>query len=203
MKQIIFIIILFLFIGCSGYKPSSHYVSQEIGTKVFVNMEINIDNAENSTLIKDAMNEMLVSKLNSELVSNKNEADTVMNVILKSVSISKLQYSNTGYVEIYRVGVTIEVKYKINKITRKISVSDYYDFSVDTDAIISDSKKHEAIKIAALKALSEIFINESFSEIHPKTLALQLDNSNIETSFLKIEKTVDSLNEKLKVVSIL
>ena len=174
MKQIVFAIIAFLFIGCSGYKPSSYYTKQEISDKVFVHLDINIDNASNSVLIKDAMNEMVVSRFHSSLVSSRDEADTIINISLGSVGVSEIQYDRVGYIKIYRATVSIKVNYKTNKITRNISVSDYYDFSVDSDAVVSDSKRQEAIKIAASKALEEVL-----SKIAIQTFKKEKEDNNI------------------------
>lgn len=146
---------LFFLVGC-GYKPSSYYLKQEIGKKVFVNLDINIDNASNSVLIKDAMNEMLVSRFGSKLVYTKDEADTVLNLALGSVSLSQIQYDQQGYVKVYRTTVSINANYKTDGKKRVLTLSDYYDFSVDEEAVISDSKKEEAVKIAARKALEKI-----------------------------------------------
>lgn len=156
MKKLLLIFIsLFLLAGC-GYKPSSYYVKQEIADTVFVNLNVNIDNASNSVLIKDAMNEMVVSRFGSKLVSTKTQAKTIINLSLSSVSISEIQYDVQGYVKVYRASVTINVNYKTAGISRNITVSDYYDFSVDSEATVSDAKKEEAIKIAASKALEEV-----------------------------------------------
>ena len=46
---------------------------------------------------------------------------------------------------------------KVNEKVKTITVSDYYDYSVEDDSIISDQKKKIAVKIASTKALSNIF----------------------------------------------
>jgi hypothetical protein len=106
-------------------------------------------------LVKDALNEMIVARFGSKLVSNKEDAQTIINISLSN-ALSALQYDKDGYVNIYRVSVKIKVSYKVDKTTRKISVSDYYDFAVDKNAIISDTKKEEAVKIASSKAMESI-----------------------------------------------
>lgn len=156
MKKLLLIFIAaFFLVGC-GYKPSSYYVKKEIADTVYVDLNVNIDNASNSVLIKDAMNEMVVSRFGSKLVSNKADAKTIINLSLSSVSISEIQYDVQGYVKVYRASVGIKVTYKTDGNLRTISVSDYYDFSVDSEATVSDAKKEEAIRIAASKALEEV-----------------------------------------------
>ncbi|MBT3281281.1 MAG: hypothetical protein HOH31_01645 [Campylobacteraceae bacterium] len=155
-KLILIILSIFVFSGCAGYKPSSYYTKQEISKKVFVKLNINISNAQNSVLIKDAMNEMIVGRFGSKLVNNENEAQTVINLSLGSVSLSAIQYDSNGYVSVYRASISIKVNYKANGFIRNITVSDYYDFAVESDATISDTKKDEAIRIAASKALEDV-----------------------------------------------
>lgn len=159
MKRLLLIFVIsFVFVGCAGYKPSSYYTKQEIGKKVFVKLNINIDNALNSVVIKDVMNEMIVNRFGSSLVETKDNADTVINLSLGSVGLSAIQYdSNSGYVSIYRASVSLKVNYKANGFTRNFTISDYYDFAVDpSSASVSDTAREEAIKIAASKALEEI-----------------------------------------------
>jgi hypothetical protein len=157
MKKLILIFLsIYIFTGCSGYKPSSYYIKKEISSNVFVKLNINISNLSSSVLVKDALNEMIVARFGSKLVSNKEDAQTIINISLSNVSLSALQYDKDGYVNIYRVSVKIKVSYKVDKTTRKISVSDYYDFAVDKNAIISDTKKEEAVKIASSKAMESI-----------------------------------------------
>lgn len=147
---------LFILTGC-GYKPTSYYAKQEINGKVYVNLEVNLNDPKNSVLIKDALNELLVNKLDSKLVYTPDEADTVMNVKLNSVGLSELSYGEDGYVKLYKASVNISVKYKTqDQPQRSLGVSGRYDFSIDEGSTISDTKRFEAIKSASNKALDEL-----------------------------------------------
>ena len=64
IKNIFLFLIVVFFIGC-GYKPSSYYSKNEIGGFVYVNVAIDINNAQNSVLIKDAMNEMVINQFHA------------------------------------------------------------------------------------------------------------------------------------------
>jgi hypothetical protein len=155
-KLILIILSLYIFSGCAGYKPSSYYVKQEISKTVFVNLNVNISNSVNSVLVKDAMNEMIVNRFGSKLVDLPSQAQTILNISLDSVNLSPIQYDTQGYVNTYRATVSIEVNYNQNGFNRNITVGNYYDFAVDPNAIISDSKKEEAVKIASSKALEDL-----------------------------------------------
>lgn len=145
------------FTGC-GYRPASHYAKKEIAGKIYVNLEVNLSDPKNSVLIKDALNELLVNKLNAKLVHTEEEADTLMNISLGSVGLSEQSYGDDGYAKLYRAGVSIAVDYqKKGKSKQSLSVSGYYDFSIDDgSSTISETKRFEAIKTASSKALDEV-----------------------------------------------
>jgi len=158
LKFFTFYFLLFsFFIGC-GYKPSSYYAKNAISGKVYVDVSIDINNAQNSVLIKDAMNELVLNQFNAKLTDNKTNADTIVLVKLSSVSHKAISSDTAGYAQTYRTTVAINVAYhKKNERNVNISVSNYYDYSVDEDSVVTTQKKQEAIKIAANKALSDIF----------------------------------------------
>ncbi len=156
LKSIVLAVLIGLvFVSC-GYKPGSTYAKNEIKGKVFVDLKVNIEDPKNSVLIKDAMNELLVHKLDSKLVSKKELADTIVIVSLNSTSFGALQYDNDGYVKLYKATSSVSVNYSNDDISRSFSVSGTYDFSIDSGGTISDTKRFEAIKIASTKALDEV-----------------------------------------------
>jgi hypothetical protein len=143
--------------GC-GYKPTSYYAKNTISGKVYVDVKININNAKNTVFIKDAMNEMVVNQFGGILINDKTKADTIVDVALSKVSYKAISSDNEGYVKTYRTTVDIVVNYKqINYSPVSIKVSNYYDYSIDTDSSITEQKKQESVKIAATKALSDMF----------------------------------------------
>ena len=158
MKSFVYLfLIVGLFAGC-GYKPSSYYAKAEIEGEVYVELEIDIDNTQNSIYVKDAMNEMILNQFNATLTENKEHADTHVLVELGGVSHSSVSSDNDGYAQSYRTTVSIKIKYtKKGKESKTLSVSDYYDYTVDNDSVITDQKKKIAIKIASTKALSNLF----------------------------------------------
>ena len=155
-----FYIYLFLIVGLltgCGYKPSSYYAKAEIEGEVYVDLEIDIDNTQNSIYVKDAMNEMIINQFNASLTNDKENADTYVLVELGDVSHNSVSSDGAGYTESYRTTVNIKIKYtKKGKETKTLSVSDYYDYTVDSDSVVTDQKKKVAIKIASRKALSNI-----------------------------------------------
>ena len=147
----------FTITGC-GYKPTSQYAKKEISGKVFVKLFIDLKDPRNAVLIKDAMNQVLIHKLDSKLVYDESIADTVMSIKIKSVSMTTLQYDSSGYNNLYRAKVNINVKYnkKADDITREFTVSGENNFSLDSNTTITDTKRFEAIKSASDDALDEV-----------------------------------------------
>ncbi len=150
-------LLLFIIAGC-GYKPSNYYVKKELNGKVFVNLDISLKDPRNSVIIKDVMNELIVHRLDSQIVDTKEAADTILDLKIDSVSMLELQYDSLGYNKLYKAVVSILVKYKNkeSKNTNSFIVKSDYDFSIDNGTTITDTKRFEAIKIAAKRALDDV-----------------------------------------------
>lgn len=157
MKFLLSSFFILLLIGC-GYKPSSYYAKNAITGNVYVELKVDINNAQNSVYVKDAMNEMILNQFEASLTEDKSIADTLVTVLLSSVSHSALSTDSDGYTNSYRTTVNISIIYeKRDEKIKSLSVSDYYDYTVETDSGITDQKKNTAVKIASTKALSNIF----------------------------------------------
>jgi uncharacterized lipoprotein YehR (DUF1307 family) len=161
LKKVLFVlftfIISFSFLGC-GYKPSTQYAKEEIKGKVFVKVSMNLEDPKNSVLVRDAINQVLIQKLDTQLVNDESLADTVMNITINSVSMQTLQYDKTGSNKLYTAFVNINVSYfKKSDNKRKSFVIDGEDnFSVENGTSINDTERFKAIKSASDKALDEI-----------------------------------------------
>ncbi|MEA1915706.1 MAG: LPS assembly lipoprotein LptE [Campylobacterota bacterium] len=155
VHSIVFVVLLLIVTGC-GYKPASWYAKQAIHGDVFVDVTIDVVDPRNTVLIKDAMNEIVVSKFGSKLTAIKKDADTVINLKLGKVSLSEIQYDQVGYVRLYRIVVPVDVQYTNKKKAGKFTVRGDYDFSIGDDTVISDAKRFEAIRQAASNAMDEV-----------------------------------------------
>lgn len=149
------IALIFVLTSC-GYKPSSHYAKEQLSGKIFVDLIVDLKDPRNAVLIKDAMNELIVHRLDSEIVYDRSLADTIMKVKLNSVSMKVLQDDADGYNKLYKAVVSILVNYDNKKEKKSFNVSGDYDFSIDDGTSITDTKRFEAIKNAASKALEEV-----------------------------------------------
>jgi hypothetical protein len=155
MKKILFSLIAFVFISC-GYKPTSIYTKEALGDKIYAEVTISLKDPENSVLIKDALNEAIVSQLRSQIVS-KEEADSKFYINLSSVSFVPIQYDKNGYVIAYKTHVGLKTKYvDIDNNTHEIYTKGDYDFPIESSSLISDTKRFEAVKFASQKALDAV-----------------------------------------------
>jgi uncharacterized lipoprotein YehR (DUF1307 family) len=161
LKKVLFVLftftISFSFLGC-GYKPATYYAKEEINGNVFVKVSIDLEDPQNSVIIKDSINKMLIQKLDVQLVDKESLADTVMYVKVNSVSLQALQYDASGYNKLYRAVVTLNISYlkKSENKRKSFSVSGEYDFSIDNGTSINDTQRYQAIVQAADKALEEV-----------------------------------------------
>ena len=172
LKKVLFVLftftISFSFLGC-GYKPSSYYAKEELSGNVFVNVLVNLEDPKNTVLVKDSINQILIQKLDSQLVTKESLADVVMNLTVNSVQMDVLQYDTSGYNKLYKATINIKIAYfkKSENKRKSFTLEGEYDFSVDNGTTISDSQRFEAIKAASDKALEE-FISKVAVSSHKK-----------------------------------
>ncbi len=145
-----------LFLGCS-YKPATHYAKQEIQGNVFVKVSLDLEDPQNSVIIKDSVYKMLIQKLEVDIVEKESLADVVMNVNINGVGLQTLQYDEFGNNKLYRAVATINFSYYEKGQTKKksFSVQGEYDFSIK-DVTVSADERFEGIRKASDKALEEV-----------------------------------------------
>ena len=161
LKKMLFVVFTFtilLSITACGYRPSSYYAKKEMEGNVFVNINVSLEDPKNAVLVKDAVNKILIQKLDSKLVDKESIADVVMNVTINSVSMQTLQYDALGYNKLYRAVVVLKIDYfrKDNGIKKSFAVDGEHDFSIDDGTTITETKRFDAISNAANKALDEV-----------------------------------------------
>lgn len=153
MRVLAFFLTLIL-LGC-GYKPSSIYAKKALGEKIYADIKIDLREPENTILIKDAINEAIVSRFKGK-ISNSAEASSKIFVNLKDLEFEPIQYDKNGYIARYRTVVKLQIDYILHdEQKKKIVVDGYYDFLIEPDSIVSDTKRFEAIKNASLKAIDK------------------------------------------------
>ncbi|NOZ89753.1 MAG: hypothetical protein GXO60_00545 [Epsilonproteobacteria bacterium] len=147
------ILILFIFIGC-GYRPSSHFVPQTIGERVYTEVDVSLSDPQNAVLIKDALQKALYSRIKT-VVTTKDRADSTIKVSYKSIKFIPLQYDRNGYVVYYQAHISLKFEFiKGDKRDERVIVG-RYEFPIRPSAIISTSLRFEAIQKGSMRALDE------------------------------------------------
>lgn len=187
MKKFFGFLFIVLFLTSCGYKPSMNYARDSIGGLVYVEVKFSNKNPKNTVLIKDAMNELVITKFGRKLTHHKELADTIINLKLKSYSLGEISFDKDGYIKLYRAKVSIATTYAKYKDGKKITsksftTSGFYDFSIDDEiSQITDAKTYEAIKESSSKALDEIIsriaVSDYSSHIKNQTSDLNISNA--------------------------
>ena len=146
--------LLALSLNSCGYKPSSRYTTPILGKTISTKVDIDIKNPTDSVFLKDALNQAVLSVFNAKVDENGTSS---IKLKINSTNISALDYDKNGYPILYRATAKLTAYVSdINKTFSTYSASGSYDFSIDSNSVLSDNLKHNAIKEAFLKALQEI-----------------------------------------------
>ncbi len=146
-----FYLLPFTFSGC-GYKPATTFTKKVLSDRIYTDVEVYLRDPENAVLVKDALNEAIVSRFGAR-VSNRKDATTIVHVKFNDVSFTPIQYDVNGYAIYYRAKVSLKIRYEAPTGKGTETVSGFYDFPIQPRAIISDSLRFLAIKNGSGKAL--------------------------------------------------
>jgi hypothetical protein len=144
--------LLVAFSAC-GYKPTSIYSKKVLGSAIYVKVDTSLEDPENSVLIRDAINEAVIYKLNAKVVKEQ-DASAKLLIKLAHVDFQPIEYDTNGYVVGYKTNVTLLTTYH-DKYAKQKSFKTYgdYDFNIASNSVISDNKRFNAIKEASQKAI--------------------------------------------------
>ena len=142
---------LFTLTGC-GYKPATAYTKKVLSDKIYTDVEVYLRDPENAVLVKDALNEAIVSRFGAH-IADKKDATTILHVRFGNVSFTPIQYDVNGYAIFYRAKVTLKIRYDSPTAHGTETVTGFYDFPIEPKAIISDALRFQAIKEGSAKAL--------------------------------------------------
>ncbi len=160
MRIFALLLVLLLWQGC-GYKPAKRYVRSVLGPKVYTEVVVDLRDPQNSVLIKDALNQAILRRFSQNLVP-KSHADTIIEVRMKYLYFTPLEYDANGYVIYYRTKVVLDCTLRSSKGVRHIQTSGLYDFPIEPNSVITDTMRYIAIKEAANKALDRFISRLSF-----------------------------------------
>ncbi len=154
MRPLLFLPLILFFVSC-GYKPTMFYSKEVLGDNIYVEVKTSLKDPENTVLIRDAVNEAVITRFRSHIVPRKN-ADSTLTISLKRVTFLPIQYDKNGYVIAYKTYVDLLTQYRDRTGHRgTITSRGDYDFAIESNSVISDTKRFEAIKNASYKAIDE------------------------------------------------
>ena len=155
MKKIIVFLLVFLFISACGYRPSAKYAREVLGKQLHVEVAISRKDPKNTVLIKDAVNEAVITRFGAKLTTRE-LADTNLDISMGSISFTPILYDTNGYVISYKTRVSLSIKYTTKSgETNNFATSGEFDFPITANSVISDANRFDAIKSASLDALDE------------------------------------------------
>lgn len=160
ISPIIFLTLIALLFSACGYKPSSKFARESLGEKISTSIEISLVDPENSVIVKDAIDNAIISIFHTSLV-DKNQSDTHLILSLNTPKYIPIEYDTNGFVIAYRMSLTLKIK-KYNKGLKKTyTCKGTHDFSITPNAIVTDQERFDAIKLSAQKAISSFIAQAS------------------------------------------
>jgi hypothetical protein len=156
---------MFFIHGC-GYKATKHYAKEQLHGNIFYTLDMNINNVEQSVVLRNEIISMILNDLDSTIAKRKEDADTYIEAHIASIDYKGIKTDNEGYTKIYRTTVSVKLIYqKKESLKKQINSSGYYDYVVDTDSTITEQNKLESIRIATQNALDHILSKLAISSL--------------------------------------
>lgn len=142
-----------------GFKPTSVYTKKVLGDRIYVKVETSLQDPENSVLIRDALNEAVINKFKARL-SQEADATATLFTTLKRVDFQPIEFDKNGYVIAYKTNVLLQTRFwdRLHKVHTVETTGDF-DFNIESNSVISDTKRFNAIKEAAQKSI-DAFISK-------------------------------------------
>jgi hypothetical protein len=137
--------------GC-GYKPSSYETKKVMGETVSTEVVISMTDPENTVVLKDALDEAVIRRFQTSL-RHRHSAETHLKIELRNVVFSALQFDSNGYIVAYRTTINLVITRETKDLTKRYRAVGNYDFTISSNAIITDQQRYEAIQKSAIKAL--------------------------------------------------
>lgn len=147
----IYFLLFTIFTGC-GYQPSSKEAKKVMGETVSTEIIISMPDPENTVVLKDALDEAVIRRFQTNL-RHRNDAGTHLQIELKHVGFSALQYDSNGYIISYRTTINLGVTRITTNFTKRYNAVGNFDFTISPNAIITDQQRFEAIQKSTTKAL--------------------------------------------------
>ena len=154
MKKILTLIVAVMLLTACGYRPSSVMAKRVIGERIYTNVDVSLSDPENAVLTKDAINRALQTRLQT-IVTNKEDAESMIGLVYERISFIPLQYDRNGYVVFYQVQMTLKFTFIKGKESEERRIIGRYEFPILPSAIISNNVRLKAIEQSSIKAIDQ------------------------------------------------
>ena len=161
-------ILLFTLLAGCGYRPSSYETKKVMGETVSTEVIISMTDPENTVVLKDALDEAVIRRFQTAL-RHRHSAETHLKIALRNVVFSALQFDRNGYVVAYRTTINLLITRETEDLTKHYSAVGNYDFTISSNAIITDQQRFEAIEKSATKALDSFIAQVAAEGLRQKS----------------------------------
>lgn len=151
-KKVIVLVLISLMISACGYQPSSKFARSVVGEKISTSVVISAQDPENTVIIKDAVDEAIISVFHASLTS-RDLSDTHLTLSIGNPSYSPIQYDSNGFIIAYRTNMSLSISRYKDGVTKNYTTRGTYDFSISPNAVITDKERFDAIKFSSEKAI--------------------------------------------------
>lgn len=159
------VVLMVLFIASCGYKPMSYYANKALGDKIYVKLELNVENTEESVQIKELINEAIVSRFHSK-ISSFQESDTVLEINVNRIQDSIVATNSQGFATFYRVNVDIRFKFSRNGKDFVFTNSGYFDYANSlVNPIVTYNNRSNAILEASKQSIDRFISQVGYSVV--------------------------------------
>lgn len=145
-----------VFVSGCGYLPSSVLAQKALGNTVFVKLNINLPNPENSVELKDEFNKIIVSRFQNKL-ADSNQSDSVITIDIDKITDTHIAVSSDAFTTYYRVAVFTTYTYDDKKGNKtSVSSSGFFDYNVSLDSpLVTYNNRYYAINQAFLQTIDK------------------------------------------------
>lgn len=152
IKNLLFLLLLSVFISGCGYSPSAKFSRDALGEKISTSVIISAQDPQNTVVIKDAVDRAIIEVFQASLVSREHSDSHL--VIKMGVPIYvPVVYDENGFVIGYRMSVVLNITKHTNGNSKSYTANGFHDFSVAPNAIVTDQDRFEAIGQGAQRAI--------------------------------------------------
>ena len=141
-----------IMVGC-GYQPSSHSIKNIFADTVYVKVNVDSIEPENTPFVKDEMNRLVYTRFKGRIVPEA-QAQSKIEVSYRGSSYSPLAYEN-GYVTRYRADVRVRFKMETKEGTLSKSIHSRVESDIQASSLTSSTLRIEALRKGLEKALDQ------------------------------------------------